>query len=792
MLAIPPSGPRRGDRRSQPRPERQAEPAGRRSFPGTAELPGYLAALALLLLTVVFFWKLVTPLSGMRQWLWEDFIHQNYPYRVFAATSLARGIFPFWNPYVFGGQPFFADIQTAVLYPFNLLQTLWAFDGDLSPYLVQLVEVLHYFLAGWFTFRFLRASHLEDDSALLGAVAFAFSGFMVTHAIHMNFIFVFIWLPLVLEQLERALSGQGLRHALLAALFLGISTMGGYPQYSLYIYYTLALYWLVFELTRRPEGEGRRRTGLGSRALAFGFIVAVSLGLNAVSYLPAAELAGYTPRAEMSYAASVEHSLHPLLLVKLLAPKFFGVQYPELNTYWAGDYSAFWETALFVGVLPLMLALSALGQLRRNRQVLFAALLALIALWLALGRYGLLYRLFFELAPGFDRFRIPGRFSALASLALAVLAAHGWAGFKARARKRAGGFFASGAFRAAAALAVLAVALLALVGGGALDRAFGGALARPEVRGIATGALIRALLTLAAATGLLALAWRVRDRGTWRAAGLAAAAFVFLECYLFGAPFVASKTSPEEVYRRTPLVERFQRELERELFRINARSLQYSGVMLLPRNSGSIHRLFLLEGYNPLQLKRRLGELEDVERRFDLLNVKYEIQVDMQQRQAGFAVNEDRLPRAFLVHRWRVVEDERVLEVLADSGFDCRAEVVLERDPGIDSPPAAGHIEAEAEVARYSQNEIVVRTASGSPGVLVLSEWYFPAWRAWVDGRPVEVLRADHALRAVPLAAGEHEVRFAYRSGPFRLGAALTVSTALLLAGAALALSKRR
>jgi len=105
-------------------------------------------------LTAVFFWQLITPFEPSRAWLWEDFIYQNYPYRVFAATSLAMGHFPFWNPYVFGGQPFFADIQTAVLYPFNLVQALFATPESVSPYLVQFIEILHYLLAAIFTHRF--------------------------------------------------------------------------------------------------------------------------------------------------------------------------------------------------------------------------------------------------------------------------------------------------------------------------------------------------------------------------------------------------------------------------------------------------------------------------------------------------------------------------------------------------------------------------------------------------------------------------------------------------------------
>ncbi|MBN2288536.1 MAG: YfhO family protein, partial [Candidatus Glassbacteria bacterium] len=245
-----------------------------------------LPAVLLALLTLVFFWTIINHFAGKSYWLWEDFLYQNYPYRVFAATSLARGSFPFWNPYVFGGIPFFADIQTAVLYPFNLLLTVFADSESLSPYLVELTVVLHYFLAAMFTYRFLKLHRLETEAALLGAVTFAFSGFMATHAIHTNFISVFVWLPLILELFERMLSTGKLRYTLLCAGVLALSTMGGYPQYSLYINYVLVLYWLVYELARYRE-HGFSAAAAGWHLALLAFICLAGVGFNAAGYLSA-------------------------------------------------------------------------------------------------------------------------------------------------------------------------------------------------------------------------------------------------------------------------------------------------------------------------------------------------------------------------------------------------------------------------------------------------------------------------------------------------------------------------
>ena len=749
----------------------------RRSFWST-KAPAALPSLLLAFLTLVFFWMIISPFAGSSYWLWEDFLYQNYPYRVFAATSLARGSFPFWNPYVFGGIPFFADVQTAVLYPFNLVQILFADTNSLSPYIVELVVVLHYFLAALFTYRFLKLTRLETGAALLGAVTFAFSGFMVTHAIHTNFISVFIWLPLILELFERALSSRRVRFGLLCAVALALSTMGGYPQYSLYINYVLVLYWLVYELTRYRR-EGWSPAAAGWRLALLAFICIVGVGFNASAYLSAAELAAYTPRSTMTYAASIEHSIAPFQLVKLLCPTLFGTQYMESNNYWAGGYSAFWETCLFVGVLPLILAVWGVARDWKNRQVIFAAVLAFFSLWLALGGYGLLYKLFFYFAPGFDRFRIPGRFSAFASFALAVLAGHGWSLFTGASADKRERSLSKGLLIVAGFAFSVVVLLLCCLKLGLIEGPPDGRISRAVVRNQAQWACYSGMAWIAGAAVLLAVTGRLGS-ATARWAGLVAVVFVFAELYFFGTPFLKGRVSPDNLYPRNETVRKLQEAGNKELFRINARDLKYTGVMILRRNQGSIHRLFLIEGYNPLQLKRRLVNVE-TERRFDLLNVKYKIKIDLERKTAGLVPHPGYLPRAFIMHRWRVIkQDEKILETLNSPEFNHREEVILEREPGIDRPAEGAHIESSVKIVDYSPNEIILSVESNQAGILVLSEWDYPAWKAWDNDVEVPVLRADYALRALAIAPGTHRIRFAYSSKMFNLGLLISALTAVL------------
>jgi uncharacterized membrane protein YfhO len=72
---------------------------------------------------------------------------------------------------------------------------------------------------------------------------------------------------------------------------------------------------------------------------------------------------------------------------------------------------------------------------------------------------------------------------------------------------------------------------------------------------------------------------------------------------------------------------------------------------------------------------------------------------------------------------------------------------------------------------------------------VVLSEVYYPAWVAYIDGVAAPVLKGNHILRAVPVPAGKHTVTFEYRSKPFEWGLAISL-VSLAAVGIALILTR--
>jgi hypothetical protein len=143
----------------------------------------------------------------------------------------------------------------------------------------------------------------------------------------------------------------------------------------------------------------------------------------------------------------------------------------------------------------------------------------------------------------------------------------------------------------------------------------------------------------------------------------------------------------------------------------------------------------------------------------------------------------DPLPRAWIVHQvGRVETVEQGVALVHDAGYDPgRYSYVVRRDP----PSLEECSGSEAEVLAYETERVRIRARTRCRGLLILSDTWFPGWKAWVDGREAEILPAYGALRGVVVEAGAHEVEMRYRPASVALGAALSfaglVAAALLV-----------
>jgi len=155
--------------------------------------------------------------------------------------------------------------------------------------------------------------------------------------------------------------------------------------------------------------------------------------------------------------------------------------------------------------------------------------------------------------------------------------------------------------------------------------------------------------------------------------------------------------------------------------------------------------------------------------------------------------NETVLPRAFLVGRVRRVAPEQLLEQLK---YLDPAEEALVSDPLPANWPSRVSLVRPlppVRVTEYAPHRVRLETTVDQPALLILSDTYAPGWQAWDNGRPVGILRTDHALRGIPLGPGSHVVDLRYRQPEFWLGLAISGATALgLVVGAVLGCRRAR
>jgi hypothetical protein len=160
-----------------------------------------------------------------------------------------------------------------------------------------------------------------------------------------------------------------------------------------------------------------------------------------------------------------------------------------------------------------------------------------------------------------------------------------------------------------------------------------------------------------------------------------------------------------------------------------------------------------------------------------LLNVKY-VLTTRPLPNAGYTLvydddikiyrNERVLPRAFLVPHARVIPDRAALLAQMQE-FDPTREVLLEQDPGVANAATCAY--APVTIAKYSGNEVIIKSEQACAGWLVLTDSYFPGWLAFIDEKETALYRADYNFRAVYVPAGAHTIRFKYSPVSFRAGA---------------------
>lgn len=745
----------------------------------------------------------------------SDQVFEFYPWQHFIRAELAQARFPLWNPLVYSGQPLLANAQSAIFDPFNVVARLWPL-----PQSFVVIAWLRLLCAGTFMLLLALALGLSRWAAYLAMVVFTFA---LPQVVWLQYpkASVLVWMPALLFFSLRVLRGGDWRDVAALALVIAAQLVGGHPETALFS----ALLWLIFCLYWLERVRVVPTQGRGYALLQLGMAGLLGLGMAAAQWLPTvegllqSEILAARNQSTLTWQMVWLQWRDWLAALTLLLPDFFGN--PRQGDYWF-PYSNYTEQIVYVGLLPLALALPLYFRRDRGREVTFFALLAAVALAFALRvpPFPLLAE-----APGLNVTNV-ARLRHCYMLASALLAGYGLDVVRQSfLRGEAGDAHALPRFRRTLVALGVAAALIAL--GAyvaviyfqpdlvALGRAQAAAaqsnpfffrtpeaymaLAEARVAQMLASfhpsnwAMYLPLILVLVVVASNELMRRLMHQPTHRAQALSIVILVLTVGELWRVGLDYNPTiAPADVYPTPPLVAELLRQDPPRVgppYRVMG-----TGLALVP-NVSMVFGLADIRGYDPIAPQRYMALVSELPgairvghhllfehadaRLLDLLGVRY-----LFSNQAlggrwtplmtddGFTVyrNQAAMPAAFMVYRSQVADSPAAsLAMTLAPDFDFRNTVILEGEhaPVLQDQPARAPV---VEITRDGPGAMTVAVETAQPGLLVVTDPYTSGWVAQVDGADAEILIADHALRAVFVPAGEHIVVFTYRPMSFVVG----------------------
>jgi len=763
-----------------------------------------------------------------KTFIFRDAFNMTYPYKAVAAGYLKDFSVCKWNHYEVLGAHFVGELAPGWFYPGNFLFMVFPAEPAFRAFIVG-----HFVLAALFMWLWLSGLGLRPWSAAAGGLGYSLSGYALSQHGMPDMLAAAAWLPCSLWTLDKFLRRGSLSGLLWFGVSLSLPFLAGRAEAVLL---TLAACggWMIIHRPLSGEWLSRFKTMLAV-FLAGG---SVGLLLSMVQFLPSFELGRLSVKGGgFDLAVAQLWSLHPYRLLEFVLPFPWGRFWPEPDylaaalTGWHGRYP--WSLTHYLG-LPLLVGAAACFLRAGWRERLLVGGCLVLVVLMSLGRYSYVYEAVYRAVPPFRIFRYPEKWMLLAALILASAGAAGLEGLVERMRKRAD----EKALLAAGAAAAVVLCGLLIV-----------AFWRPSAGMNPIGSLMPAgplkAQLLHALAAVLALSLALMIAG-FRSAPrfLPGALLVFILALDLGlANRGAIPYASPEIYHEEP-----------ELFTLISEHAAASGhglfdergfplpgrfrVMRDPLERPPVSALAELPGDSRLERHRRwelhtlmpnfnfLWGIEqltgytaavtaDYDRlmrlgpwlpEFELFNVRYLLlpttrpaPAEDRIRPAGKAEGLGYLlyelpqsfPRAYLVG-----ESLRLPDPMSELGLlrthDFRRAVVVEDDPRL--PPAERERELSltpAEIVEYQPELVRINVHAPAGGYLVLSDSYYPGWRAEVDGRPAPIFRANFLVRAVWVEAGEREVVFRYQSRLYRAGMLISIAAVILCAAAALAIARR-
>jgi hypothetical protein len=796
----------------------------------------HLAAVALLAVSIIVFFHEIV-FEG-KTFLSNDNL-ASHSFDTLLQDARQQGIFPLWNPYIFGGMPAYGSLTVTGNRWFDFSTVIFktAFDavGNLLNSDVGWVLVYYMvFAAGMYLFAYHKLQH--KFIAFVTALSATFSMYIIIWVMsgHNTKIAVIAFFPYIFYSVERLRERFSLFLAILLVVLLHFAFTPSHVQMLFYVFLSLGVYLLFYLIRAFVKKEAWKpivRTGIVLAAAAL-FAVAMDAdrylsvveynpysirGLNPITQSPAAADAK-TVSGGLGYEYATSWSLGVGEVMTFFVPSWYGFGVTDIRGPLTQNQSMFYGTYMgpqpftnapqYMGIVITILAIIGFWRNRNNPFVQYLGLMIALSMLIAFGKeFSVVYDLMYKFFPGFNKFRVPSMILVLVQIMVPMLAGYGLLSFFSLREQTMSPAsmkkwkYVLGGLAAVAVISLVAPSVVGNVYRGFIpmqmlsskmpgqQAAVVSELYQHVVSMVTTDFLVGAFLLVMA---LGALYLYIRKLISLQSCSVLLVLAVGID--LWRVDYKPMEAHPQQQLQQQFIAPDYIRFVQQDstVFRI----LQLHNGEAPLDNTFAYWRLQSAFGYQGAKMRwwQDLVDVAGIQNPlvWSLFNVKYILsdqpdsaapllQVYKGQQMSVYH-NTANLPRAYFVKRYEVATGKEILEKIARGAFDPRDVAFFIDDPKktVDPP----HPNARAEMVRYGIQDLELKLTTAGNNLLVLSETYYPVgWKAFIDGNPTEIYRVNYLFRGVFVPSGVHTLTMKFEPNGFKLGKNASLVVNILVLG---------
>lgn len=690
----------------------------------------------------------------------------------------------FWDPYNLIGFPLFGAVdRVGILYPVRLIFHLVSnlFPDSWQVFFATYYSLFHMSLAAMGAYLFSkRCLGLKTFFAFVTGLLYGMSGTFLYLATYLNIVPGPALLPFILYFLFTGIQKNSYPRAIVSGYLLSLIIVSGYTATFFYNNLFILLFLLFYFVRSMP-----------SFLKVFAFLVVangIALLFSAVILFPSREIQQMAERQSLNLVGSSSTGTSLASMLNYFLPNFYGL---EKNGTVFG----------YIGVASFSFILLTIRQ-TRNRVIPFFIFSALLFVVLSMGNATFLHSLFYRFFPFYSYFRYLTLHHYFVTFSLAILVGFGLSYYDEHEESR--GIW----------IRYLSIMLLSIGGLVLVLSIIQFLSSNPDINAVFSEMIhstFHAFLVLT----LIFLIFKFASR---KYLHILIVTVIVLDIFSIASKdtLTNSKLDPRRFNSEGSIISKVKQLLGSDLSRVflHDSSLRYNS---------AAEKIYQIDGFQGLPTRMYTAVVNHYQNNeywipadsplLDMWSVRYIVTsrtllpAEKKHFKTAFVgkvnknnfgryytrsgvrlpigtiiyvyENTDRLPRAYLVNNLvKTADEKKALELL--DRIDIRNSAVVTTNKNI-LPLSADINGSIAKIKTYKNSYVDIDVLSNGNSFLVLTDAFFPGWKAYVDGKTSDIYKTNVALRGVFLEDGRHQVEFKYEPKRLYLGAIISFVTFILV-----------